>query len=148
MNCNIIYILKNKCNNKVYIGQTWNTLKERGDGGYGYIKSSHLYNAIKKYGWDNFYYEFLTLTHTQEVADYWEQYFIDKFKSNNRKYGYNIKLGGSHGKHSVNSTKGRKLSEEHKKKISHSLIGNVVSEETKNKISKTQKGRPRPYLHR
>lgn len=46
---------KNKINNKVYIGQTHQTLKERwGKNGSGYRTSPHFYHAIQKYGWDNF----------------------------------------------------------------------------------------------
>ena len=154
---NTIYVLKNKLNNKVYVGQTWSTLKARGNSGYGYAKSPHLNNAIKKYGWGNFYYEFLTMTHTQQIADYWEQYFIDHFNSNNRKYGYNLKLAGSHGKHSENSKNkmsksmmgnknslGKntyKRSEDHKRKLSEAAKKRKHSEETKRKISESGRGK-------
>src|SRR5271166_766614 len=73
---NTIYLLKNKVNEKVYVGQTWTSLPTRWRSGWGYIGSTHLYNAIQKYGSDQFYYETLMFCGTQETADYWEQYFI------------------------------------------------------------------------
>lgn len=49
-----IYMHKNKTNNKVYIGQTVQSLSARWKNGKGYIDSPKFYKAIQKYGWDNF----------------------------------------------------------------------------------------------
>ena len=50
-----IYMHKNKINGKVYIGQTCTSLEERfGKNGIRYKGSTYFYNAIQKYGWDNF----------------------------------------------------------------------------------------------
>lgn len=46
----IIYILKNTENIKVYVGQTWKTLKDRWNNGHGYAGCPHISNAIKYYG--------------------------------------------------------------------------------------------------
>ena len=59
-----IYIIKNYINDKVYIGQTTMTVRERF---MTHMKPSickrtptrKLYNAINKYGRENFYYEIL-----------------------------------------------------------------------------------------
>lgn len=51
----IVYMHKNKINNKVYIGQTHRTLEERSQAhGTGYKKCLLFWRAIEKYGWDNF----------------------------------------------------------------------------------------------
>ncbi len=46
MNLCLIYKLANKVNDKVYIGQTWNSLKKRGDFGRGCKGCLHMINAI------------------------------------------------------------------------------------------------------
>ena len=55
-----IYMHKNKINGKVYIGQTYTSLRARfGKNGIGYKGCPIFYNAIQKYGWDNFEHEIL-----------------------------------------------------------------------------------------
>ena len=49
-----IYLHRNKINNKVYIGQTIQSPEERWKNGNGYKGCYYFYNAIQKYGWDNF----------------------------------------------------------------------------------------------
>lgn len=57
---------------------------------------------------------------------------IAKYKSNQRKYGYNISSGGE-------SRSGTKLTEDHKEKIRQGNLGKKVSEETRKKLSKSSK---------
>jgi len=135
----IIYMIRNNITNKVYIGQTWMTMKERW---YAHCSKNNgcikLRNSIQKYGKHNFTMTALTTAHTQENMDYWEQYFIDKY--NSIKEGYNLKDGGAKGK----------LSAETKSKISKSLIGNKrsvgreYSAEQRKQISDSLLGRPSP----
>lgn len=92
-----IYIIKNTINSKVYIGQTKNTLTKRfqqhlqhASKGRGYV----IGKAIRKYNKDNFYIELIeecedSLVNAKEV------YYINLYKTNNPKYGYNISEGGS-----------------------------------------------------
>lgn len=131
--------------NKIYIGQTCRSLRQRSYGGEGYCHSTYFYNAIKKYGMENFSCEILKDNLTLEEANYWETYYIDFYKSNNREYGYNICSGGNNhtlseeakknssirmknnnpmknpevAKRVRNKNKGRKLSEETRKNISN-----------------------------
>lgn len=72
--------------------------------------------------------ELLTVTHTQEMADYWEQYFMTRFDS--IKAGYNIREAGSRGRHS----------EETKQKIRASNLGKKRSEETRKRCAEAQRG--------
>lgn len=108
MNHCTIYLLKNTVNDKIYVGQTWLSLKDRWMCGHGYQGCIHLHNAIIKYGKDKFYYEPLCMTTSQEDADYLEIYFINEFKNRS----YNIRGGGSRGKLSEESK--IKLSQSHK----------------------------------
>lgn len=143
---------------KKYIGQTKLKPEERwGKDGAGYLrkyKGSDKYHqpafaqAILKYGWDNFEHEIIASNLTKNKADNLEKLLIKKLDTTNPKYGYNIKEGGSNGRHSEETkqklsefNKGKHLSEEHKKKIGESNKGKHVSDEAKRKISESLKGK-------
>lgn len=117
---NIIYILRNKINHEVYIGQTWQSLEDRWNYGHGYHGCIKIDRAIIKYGKDNFYYEILITCISQEEADYWETYYIEKFDSVNN--GYNICSSGN------GCMTGRKHTEESKKKMSQNRKGKLSGE--------------------
>lgn len=91
----IIYMHRNKINNKVYIGQTLNPKKRWEYNGVHYKGSPKFYNAIQKYGWDNFEHIILKENLTLEEANYFEKYYIEKYNSVNN--GYNIRAGGENG---------------------------------------------------
>lgn len=91
----------NMINNKKYIGITKKPPKKRwGCKGYGYKKSQPVFwNAIQKYGWDNFEHEILFNNLSQKEAQEKEVEFIAKYKTNCRRYdspeyGYNMTDGG------------------------------------------------------
>lgn len=130
-----IYLLTNKINNKIYVGQTILDLKDRMQKGEGYKNSPYLYHAIKKYGWQNFEYTILSVCSTLEEANILESKFIENYNTKNQEIGYNLKDGGSHGKHS----------EETKLKISLATTGRIVSEATRKKISEIHTGLPKPH---
>ena len=134
----IVYQHKNKINNKIYIGITSRTPQERwGKQGCNYKTSPYFYNAIQKYGWDNFEHNILYTNLTKEEACQKEQELIAQFNSINREFGYNSTSGGET----------FVMNEETKQKISKALRGNKnnlghpCSEEKKKKISEAQKGR-------
>ena len=89
-----IYCHENKINGKKYIGQTKNNPKQRWKNGEGYKGSPLFYNAIQKYGWDNFYHYIVIGGLTLEQANEQEEYFIDKLKTRDKRFGYNIRSGG------------------------------------------------------
>ena len=98
-----IYVIRNKVNNKVYIGQTWQTIKKRFNCHKRHAPNKHLESAFNKYGLDSFSIELLGNCYGQEAADYLEISFIEAYKSTNSKYGYNMKEGGAHGKPTLNA---------------------------------------------
>lgn len=161
--CFIVYMHENMLNGKVYIGQTCKTLNQRsGSNGKNYKNSTHFWNAIQKYGWDNFKHFVLFEGLTGEEANFIERKLIQCYKSNNSEFGYNMDIGGSNGhRHSeetkqklregklgtLNPNYGKKLSKDIREKMSksrtgekHHFYGKHHSEETKLKISKKKKG--------
>lgn len=144
-----VYKHENKINGKVYIGITSMDVRKRWGNGNGYSKQQLFWRAIQKYGWNSFSHEILYDGLTKEVAEQIEIELIARYKSNNKKYGYNIQNGGnSIGKHSVEtckkiseSNKGKVVSVEQRIKISNALKGRAMPLETRQKISKTTSGK-------
>ena len=93
-----IYVIKNKCNNNVYVGQTIQSVEERFKQHLKLLKSNSkqlIHKAIKKYGKENFYYEVLvTNVNSLEELNSLEEYFIRKFNSLTPN-GYNLCYGGN-----------------------------------------------------
>lgn len=118
--------------NKVYIGITSRKPELRWRKGNGYYNNKHFYNAIKKYGWDNFKHEILFENLSKEEAERKEIELIDYYNSTNPLFGYNHDNGGYC---SITAT------EETKRKISKGNKGKIVSRETRIKISKSTKGK-------
>lgn len=91
-----IYIHKNKQNNKMYIGCTYQNppqLRWRHPSLYRSCKT--FYEAIQKYGWNNFEHIILeeglyTLEYAYEREDYW----INYYNTRNPEKGYNMNAGG------------------------------------------------------
>lgn len=118
--------------NKVYIGITSRKPELRWRKGNGYYNNKHFYNAIQKYGWDNFKHEILFENLSKEEAEQKEIELIDYYNSTNTLFGYNHDNGGHC---SITAT------EETKRKISKGNKGKIISRETRIKISKSTKGK-------
>lgn len=148
----IIYAHKSKTTGKYYVGQTCRNLSARcGINGSQYTKKHNLkfYNAIQKYGWEDFEHYIISTCESLEEAYELEQYYIlelDSFKN-----GYNSTMGGA-------GSKGKKMSLEQRQKMSQSMKGKTSwikyapqeqlpmfgkhhSEETKIKIGNANRGR-------
>ena len=93
----IVYCLKNKLNNKKYIGVTSQTPCARWQNGKHYSRHKKLYNDILKYGWDNFSHEVLYTDLTEDEAKEKEIELIEKWDLINK--GYNTLRGGTIPKH-------------------------------------------------
>lgn len=111
-----VYMHINKINNKFYIGMTGNKAEKRwGSNGSNYSRQVHFWNAIQKYGWDNFEHIVLLDQLTKEEACKIEILLIALFDTQNPNYGYNMSAGGDGG------TFGLSMSDATKNKISESL---------------------------
>ena len=89
----IIYKITNILDNKIYIGQTTESLQKRFSRhcGYQLNDGTHLHNAMKKYGITNFYIEQIDSAINQEELDEKEIYWIRFYNSCDENIGYNIK---------------------------------------------------------
>jgi group I intron endonuclease len=88
-----LYKLTNEINGKTYIGQTINPEQRWSNNGYQYRESKILFNAIKKYGFQNFKKEILCEYETQEEINNAEIQTISEYKQQG-KAEYNIAGGG------------------------------------------------------
>lgn len=142
-----VYLLVNKINNKIYVGSSLN-INKRIRRHFNELRKNihyniHLQNGFNKYGESSFNSEIIEKNVLEENITTKEQFYIDKFKSHDFKYGYNIC-------EYAYTTLGYKHSEETKKKMSfekrnnrekyarygkeHWNYGNKHSEETKKKM--------------
>ena len=152
-------------NNKKYIGITCQEpyYKRFNGNGSGYKTSARFWNAIQKYGWDKFEHTILAEGVEKIEAHNLEKYYIKLYKTQNDRYGYNIKEGGQ-GEHLPQSikdkiskshlglpspTKGRKHTEDEIKRISESQKGRLFTSEHLTNLQKSQskfKGQPTRYM--
>lgn len=92
-----IYCIKNKKNDKRYIGQSiniekrWNQHRQRAYNSNCLQYNYPIYRAIRYYGIENFEFEILEECNKEEL-NLREQYWIKKF--NTYKNGYNLTKGG------------------------------------------------------
>ena len=114
-----IYKIRNKINNKIYIGQTYYINRRFRDHKKNRYHNPHFKHAINYYGSDNFEYTILhkfiidDKTMLKKILNHLETFWIFVFNSNNPDKGYNANLGG-------NGNTGRILSTESKIKMSKS----------------------------
>lgn len=127
-----VYCHLNKINNKRYIGLTGeiNPSKRWGSNGINYSSCTCFYNAIKKYGWNNFEHIILKTNLTREEAEYWEKEYI-KIYNTISPNGYNLTYGGESKK---------EISEITRQRLRESHLGQKWSNEQKKKVSISKKG--------
>lgn len=133
LKCHKIYKYTNKLNDKVYIGRTCKSLKMRaGHNGSRYKGSHKFWNAIQKYGWDNFIGEVIVDNLTDEEAGELEVKFIKEYDSVNK--GYNTLYDSN-----------VRLSESYRDSISLSLQNVFKDKEKREKLSNSLKGENNPF---
>lgn len=161
MTCGI-YMIQNKVNGKIYIGQSNNIERRYNEHRYSLNNNKdynkHLQSAWNKYGQNNFEFTILLECEENQLNTY-EEYYIFELMSYDNRVGYNKQYGGGVNKPTQEtkkkmskSKKGKShpISEETKKKISKAntgregcFKGKKHSEETKKKISEANKGKPK-----
>ena len=145
----IIYLIKNKLNEKCYIGQTVQALGKRI---YRHRYKSNkkimpISVAIKKYGWNNFETKLLSTCYSLEELNEEEKRMVNEYNTWSP-FGYNLRAGNGKGSMSEEtklkiskSNKGKKRDEETKIKLSISHKGFKPTDETRKKLSKINKGK-------
>ncbi len=79
-------------NGKRYVGITKRSLEDRWNDGFGYAtnKDTRFFDAIREIGWENFQHEIVKSNLTKIDAEILEAELIEKYKTTDPKYGYNI----------------------------------------------------------
>ena len=147
-----IYCYQNLLNGKKYIGQARKLRKRYIDfKSSNYRYAGELINKARyKYGIDNFQYTILTHCNF-EMLNYFESFYVNRLKTNNPKYGYNLTSGGDsnyslsdHTKEKIRSTwtkeRRYKQSEQQKGKNNYNY-GKKWNDELKSKVSNIVKER-------
>jgi len=143
-----IYLIENKVNGKIYVGQTTKNPSE--------IWKEHLYGArtkakmvihksIKKYGEQNFLFKVVCQAFTKEQLDALESNYILLLRSYVKELGYNLLLSSR--PFLVSEEARKRMSEGQKKRFGnskHPRLGAIVSEESKQKMRDKLIGKPRP----
>ena len=126
-----IYKIKNKIDNKIYIGQTIQDLEDRWkDHLKKHSNCRYLKSAFKKYGVDNFEFQLVCITFDNCLDDM-EIKYIEHYNCLVPN-GYNLRLGGNSGKH--NEETKRKISETLKNKYKTEEISRIRTQESINKL--------------
>lgn len=120
---NYIYKITNQINGKIYIGKHSTDNLDDGYMGSGIL----ICKAEQKYGIENFTKEYLAFCDTEEKLNWFEKFYIKKYKA--REVGYNLTDGGD-------GHLGFIMTEETKQKLSEANKGKTLSEETKQKLRK------------
>ncbi len=149
-----LYLIRNKTNNKVYIGKTSEDPERRFYRHRHLAKQDrgfYLHSAISVHGEENFELIVLGSTNNEAEINDLERLGIEIFKSTDREFGYNGTCGGDGGPHTDDAKRkmsiaatGRVLDEKTRNKIRLAHVGRPASEETKKKMSLAQTGKMRP----
>lgn len=132
-----IYKITNKINKKVYVGKTTKTIEERFKKHIQNAKNgvkTHFYNAIRKYGEENFEIEIIEDgILNEDILNEKEKYWIKTL--NSQIDGYNIAEGGNGGASIV---------PKHWSKQHHENYQKYLTKEIREKISKKYSGKGNP----
>ena len=142
-----IYKITNIINGKLYIGQTKKTIEERFQAHLKNAKNHinrYLYDAMNKYGYNNFIPSLIEECE-DNLLDEREIYWIAFYNTTDKKFGYNMTIGGGGGDVWTNNPHkeetSRKISEHNKGKHSipqelHEKMINLAKEVNTIKIDK------------
>lgn len=96
-----VYCIENIVNNKKYIGLTRNINKRLQDHKYKLKNNKHendlLQKSFNKYGFENFKFYILETTDDLRSLSDMEIYYIEKYNTLDKNFGFNIMDGGSTG---------------------------------------------------
>lgn len=149
----IVYLIRNKINNKCYIGKTKNSLVKRFQEHCNSANKGEsnqlIHKALRKYGINNFTRRKLVNASDHKELNKLEIHLIKYHHSHVSEGGYNLTFGGDGGptrngmKHSKETIRKMSISQKHSYQVEGRKgywIGKCFSEESKQKISKRLKG--------
>ena len=141
MNNYIVYVHINKINNLMYFGITCKNPNSRWSNGNGYKGNPYFWNAICKYGWDNFHHIILLENLSKELANKIECDLIKQYNTTDREIGYNLMNGGNSNRHTDYTR--NKIKENHAdiNGENNPFYGKHHTEESINKIKNTLNGK-------
>lgn len=129
-----VYLVTNKANGKVYVGQTTASIAKRWR---DHVSSAVrgctrgiLYPAIRKYGRYGFTVQAIAAANDKKSLGAAEHFFITMYEARDKEKGYNLREGGVHGKFSLQSRQklaavktGKPLKPEHRNNIARAMSG-------------------------
>lgn len=145
-----IYLITCLITGKVYIGFTSRSIEERWKEHISDMRryNSPLYRAMRKHGIENFTIREIDRHEDKEhCLKVLEPYYIKQYKSNNKKIGYNLTIGGEgcygfkHSEEAIERMKARIHSEESKRKMRESRKGMKFTEEHRKNITLARLGK-------
>lgn len=155
----IIYSATNLVDGKVYVGQTTRSIDARWAQHCRNVCCVKLHRAIKRHGADGFSVRVIDSAGSKDELDAKEVFWIESLQSRDPLRGYNLRAGGSFGKHSEESRRlmsekvraayerpemrmrlsaahtGKKHSPERVAKVAAANTGKTHSNETKQRLS-------------
>ena len=133
-----IYQIRNLENGKVYIGQSINIDRRKSEHLRSVRKGTHyndyLQKAYIKYGEESFSFEVIELCDKRELNDR-ERFWINKYRSTDKRKGYNLQTGGD--RRELSEYSRNKMSKTRKERIRKGLIkpvGKKWTDETRKKV--------------
>lgn len=126
-----IYVIQNKINKKIYVGQTKNFKARKARHKYEAftkLNKKPLYQSIRKYGFNSFEFTEIDFASPKDI-DELEMFWIQFFESNKEQNGYNLSDGGK-------PLKDPKIIKNKKPP----MLGKKHSQETKDQMSENQAG--------
>jgi group I intron endonuclease len=146
----LIYLVRNRVNEKCYVGQTTATLEKRWRRHVSNSKTCQnmpIASAIRKYGSDSFEVSVLETCESQEALNEREIFWARHLCTFSPR-GYNLRAGAGAGAMSQElkdriskSLMGRRVTDETRRRLSVSHLGKRMNEETKQKLSRHWKGK-------
>lgn len=139
-----IYLIAHVPTGRVYVGQTTAEPPQKRWTAHIYaafrrIPRSAIALAIKKYGADQFSFDVIAAVPSKQSLDDLERAWIVALRARDRRYGFNITVGGFGG------TTGRILPPETIKRIADKKRGQKVSAEGRQRMSEGQKRRYKDF---
>lgn len=128
-----VYLIRNKRNHKIYVGQSKDILKRFRQYEWGsttdrdYTETAHpITKAIREEGIENFEFAIVERSNDLQKRVQLEAEYIKKYKSDDPEYGYNESSGGEIGHHASREQKFR----ERIRRADPVFLYNIETEET------------------